>query len=59
MSNDPETVDPVDQLAMSLKWEEDYTDEYKRRVLIDFYVAMHQACERKLGTCAQQAKGAR
>jgi hypothetical protein len=28
-----ETVDPLDQLAMSLAWEEEYTDEYKRRVL--------------------------
>lgn len=30
-----ETVDPIDQLAMSLKWEEDYSDEYKRRVLTE------------------------
>ena len=28
-------VDPIEQLAMSLKWDEDYTDEYKRRVLLD------------------------
>lgn len=31
-----ETVDPIDQLAMSLKWDEEYTDEYKRQVLVEF-----------------------
>jgi hypothetical protein len=31
----PEIVDPLDQLLMSLKWEEEYTDEYKRRVFAD------------------------
>ena len=30
---EPEIVDPVEQLAMSLHWEEEYSDEYKRRVL--------------------------
>jgi hypothetical protein len=30
-----EVVDPVEQLAMSLAWEEDYTDAYKVRVLTD------------------------
>ncbi len=28
-----DVVDPITQLAMSLQWEELYTDEYKRRVL--------------------------
>ena len=31
----PEVVDALDQLAMSLKWDEEYTDEYKRRVIVD------------------------
>lgn len=30
-----EAVDAVDQLCMSLQWGEDYTDDYKRRVLTD------------------------
>jgi hypothetical protein len=39
-----ETVDPIEQLAMMLAWEEDYTDEYKRRFLIE---AMRFVAERK------------
>lgn len=31
---DEEFVDAIEQLTMSLAWSEDYTDEYKRRVLI-------------------------
>jgi hypothetical protein len=31
-----EIVDPIEQLATSLHWEEEYTDEYKRRVLVEF-----------------------
>jgi hypothetical protein len=27
-----EVVDDLDQLLMSLKWDDEYTDEYKRRV---------------------------
>jgi hypothetical protein len=33
--NNPEVVDPVAQLYMSLAWHDDYTDEYKRRVITD------------------------
>lgn len=39
-----EIVDPIDQLAMSLQWEELYSDEYKRRVLIE---ALRFVAERK------------
>lgn len=34
-----EVVDPITQLAMSLQWEELYTDEYKRRVLTEAIAA--------------------
>lgn len=33
MREELEIVDPLEQLAMSLSWEDDYTDEYKVRVL--------------------------
>ena len=38
MEDEIEVVDALDQLAMSLSWDEQngrFTDEYKRRVLID------------------------
>lgn len=34
-TNEVEVVDALDQLIMSLKWEEEYTKEYQRRVVID------------------------
>lgn len=30
-----EVVDDLDQFIMSLKWEEEYTNEYQRRVVIN------------------------
>lgn len=30
-----EIVDPIDQLLMMLAWQEDYTDEFKRKCLIE------------------------
>lgn len=34
---DQEIVDALDQLAMSLAWGEDYTDEYKRKTLAEAF----------------------
>lgn len=31
----PEIVDPIDQLHMMLAWQEEYTDDFKRKCLID------------------------
>lgn len=36
-----EIVDPIEQIAMSLAWAEDYTDEYKRNTVynaIRYYI---------------------
>jgi hypothetical protein len=35
MDKNLEVFDALDQLLMSLKWDEEYTDEYKRRVFTD------------------------
>lgn len=30
-----EIVDPIDQLHMMLSWQEEYTDEFKRKCMIE------------------------
>jgi hypothetical protein len=49
MEQEVEVVDAIDQLAMSLKWDEEhsnYTDEYKRRVLIDAIKFVYRAWQK-------------
>jgi hypothetical protein len=35
MPKENEVVDPIDQLCMMLGWQEHYTDEFKRKCLIE------------------------
>lgn len=37
-----ELVDPIERLAMSLSWVDDYSLEYRRRLLVEAFVAAYR-----------------